>query len=736
VDPPAGWTLTNWQPDQLSGFSAGSYVNASRTEVVISYTGTNDAVDIANWTIGLGAPMPQIFAAVDYYFASKAENPAANITFTGHSLGGGLASLMAVYFDKPATVFDEAPFQLAAINPLVTDAVGVYMIAKGYVDGNFADYLLSASALALTRESSVTHYYVEGEALNFPRFPYDTLVGSEYLFAMGDSTAGGVDRHSMALMTAMQYSSAFHDVVKHIPNLVTLLLDRNNFFAADSKDATKEDLLRKLLRHQFGVSGAIAPDGMLDRFVVDLQKITPTNYGMASDAAIAEALTVASMEYFYKAVSANVQLFTFADYGLHFKYSDIGASSYKSLPKLVTAVNAFLMPEELALLNGRLVKQDAWHIQSGTGGMTIHAGADNDAMIGGANSDGLWGGAGIDILIGGANNDVLVGESGNDYLLGGIGNDTYIFATGDGTDTLLDTDGTGSIVLNGVPLTGGALVAGTTNVWKNTAQGITYTLKGSGASQVLLISRDGSSDGIRVQGWQSGQLGLNMAGSVAPPAATTITGQDGYSDALTGSGGSDRIFGLSGNDALDGSGGDDVIEGGLGDDLIAGGAGSDLLYGGAGKDMILSATGLNAPPRDKNDDGVYEDWAPPAGAGAVWTQGRTWGIYASSDANGPVYIVDGGGSVNQDSAPDYIFAGDDDDRVVGGLGDDYIDGGVGNDQLWGHGGNDQLVGLWRQQRPSDWRAALLPYDARTKLIAESWACVRLKLKLYSPPPSM
>ena len=688
IDSPAGWTLTNWQPDQPSGFSAGCYVNGTGNEIVISYTGTNEWADRANWTIGLGLPMPQIYAAVDYYFACKAAHPTANITFTGHSLGGGLASLMSVYFDKQATVFDEAPFQIAALNPLITDSVGVYMIAKGYVDGYFADYLLSAGVLALTREANVTHYYVEGEPLDYVRYPYDTLAGSEYFFPMGDSTAGGVDRHSMALMTAMQYSTAFHDVVKQLPNLATLLLDRNNFFAADPLDRNKEDLLRKLLRHQFGISGAIAPDGMFDRFVADLQKITPTTYGMASGAAIAEALTVASMEYFYKAASANAQLFTFDNYGLHFKYSDIGASSYKSLPKLVAAVNAFLTPAELALLNGRLVKQDAWHIQSGQGGMVVHAGADNDAAIGGANSDGIWAGAGNDIIIGGAGNDVLVGEAGNDYLLGGIGNDTYIFSTGDGTDTILDTDGSGSIVFNGVTLNGGALVAGATDVWKNAAQGITYTLKGTGASQILLISKDGSNDSIRVQGWQAGQLGLAMAGAIVPPAINTITGQNGYSDALTGTSGADRILGLSGNDALDGGAGDDIIEGGLGDDLIGGGAGSDLIYGGAGKDMILSAIGLRLPGRL----GQNGEWEAPAGAGAIWTQGRLWGIYASTDANGDIYIIDGGGSSNQDSAGDIVFAGDDDDRVVGGLGDDYIDGGPGEDTLTGHGGNDVIDG--------------------------------------------
>lgn len=102
IDDPAGWQRFFWQPDQLSGFSAGYYFNSQTNEVVISYTGTNDFMDKANWLTGVGLPLPQIFDAVGYYFRVKAAHPDANITFTGHSLGGGLASLMAVFFDKQA----------------------------------------------------------------------------------------------------------------------------------------------------------------------------------------------------------------------------------------------------------------------------------------------------------------------------------------------------------------------------------------------------------------------------------------------------------------------------------------------------------------------------------------------------------------------------------------------------------------------------------------------------------
>jgi hypothetical protein len=71
------------------------------------------------------------------------------------------------------------------------------------------------------------------------------------------------------------------------------------------------------------------------------------------------------------------------------------------------------------------------------------------------------------------------GLTGHPALIGGAGNDTYVINAGDGYDTVPDTDGTGTLIFNGLTLSGGNLVAGTTNVWKNKDQGITYTLKGN-----------------------------------------------------------------------------------------------------------------------------------------------------------------------------------------------------------------------------------------------------------------
>ena len=68
---------------------------------------TNNLLADSNWATQLGD-------AASYYLNVKAANPSAHITFTGHSLGGGLASLIAVFFNETAVTFDQAPFRNTA----------------------------------------------------------------------------------------------------------------------------------------------------------------------------------------------------------------------------------------------------------------------------------------------------------------------------------------------------------------------------------------------------------------------------------------------------------------------------------------------------------------------------------------------------------------------------------------------------------------------------------------------
>ncbi|MCG3188472.1 MAG: hypothetical protein LKCHEGNO_00463 [Burkholderiaceae bacterium] len=105
---PLEWTEVHWLSDAETngtGFSAGVYQKGN--EVVISFTGTNKGKVLdtlaANIPLGIGLSSMQLQQAIGLYLQTKAQHPDATISFTGHSLGGGLASVMAVDFNKEAT---------------------------------------------------------------------------------------------------------------------------------------------------------------------------------------------------------------------------------------------------------------------------------------------------------------------------------------------------------------------------------------------------------------------------------------------------------------------------------------------------------------------------------------------------------------------------------------------------------------------------------------------------------
>jgi Lipase (class 3) len=131
---PPGWTeLPDYaisgsgEGAQLSGagFSARVYRGPSG-EIAISYAGTqfggSGVGQTGDWLSG-NAPLAfglygqQAMAAAELYQKVRAEQvlpgQVNNISFTGHSLGGGLAAMMAVLFDRPAKVFAPAPFGMS-----------------------------------------------------------------------------------------------------------------------------------------------------------------------------------------------------------------------------------------------------------------------------------------------------------------------------------------------------------------------------------------------------------------------------------------------------------------------------------------------------------------------------------------------------------------------------------------------------------------------------------------------
>lgn len=129
-------------------------------DYVVAVRGTDDKLDwYANIIGGLGLPQftqqfSDTLALVDDAQA-LANHYHTSVSLTGHSLGGGLAALAAIYDQVPAYVFDPAPFN--APNPVAALDYPPTL----FNGGNFASAWKSAVA------QYVHTTYLRGEALQY-----------------------------------------------------------------------------------------------------------------------------------------------------------------------------------------------------------------------------------------------------------------------------------------------------------------------------------------------------------------------------------------------------------------------------------------------------------------------------------------------------------------------------------------------------------------------------------------
>lgn len=265
---PAGWTQIGAFSDPVSGFGTQAYQNG--TEVVISFEGTNAYSDYgqlldpttwdrvwstaSDWLYGdlpltLGSVLSilgggQIFQAAAFYAQIKAANPGVNISFTGHSLGGGIASVMSVWFDRPATTFAEMPFGNTASSTSAMATVALGFLQSGYVDNKLLALLPDAVRYPLldkfgvsggvigtdtyaNRVNNVTHYYVDGEVAADLRQIFPAIIGNNNVLANNHTNVGSTDLHSIVLHAAFLIQPTLRFATYALPSLLAEVFDTN-----------------------------------------------------------------------------------------------------------------------------------------------------------------------------------------------------------------------------------------------------------------------------------------------------------------------------------------------------------------------------------------------------------------------------------------------------------------------------------------------------------------------------
>jgi VCBS repeat-containing protein len=749
---PSGWVkVTNpdsYARDPASGFEAIAFTNGS--EIVISYAGTDFSQPGSDFVYGniplaMGIVSKQLEQAADYYLTIKALNPNAHITLTGHSLGGGIAALIGVFFGETAFAFDQAPFAETAkfgaqvlMNYLTgeVDTQGNRIYSDAQLSG-LTNYIQQQQAnftfiTPIPNQDLVTNINTQGEIVSAGSF---IRIGNEASIPNSHAGVSAVDLHSQALLSAFLQSNqtaittasgqvqSLSEVTFKLTDLLKMIFDPKLFaYPADLENTTKPNFLELIVNHEASrdprTSAAITPDAMVDRLTTDLWKLVQDGGLTMNDGntntllhELSDALIAFAMQFYYEdtanAKDPSKQLFTdlstagTGSNGIRFDLHDVSkdiaaamdanapvdltlAKGYKYFSYYLDQTNNGLTSSEKQLIKSMLPTLRDWYVQAGAAGMNATDTNNRNAfMLGGAGADTLTGGTGNDLLVGNAGADVLQGGKGNDVLLGGAGNDTYQYNTGSGTNQ----DGLDIIYDsdgNGSIQIDGQTVSG----------GAQYgdTRVHRDAAGHLYVTAGSSliiDNNILILDQQAGELGMTaMTGPVADVNPTTtldILGDQGSTTLKDANGNIVYTIIASTTNPLD-----DIIYDSTGNDHIMSYGGNDTIRASQGGDDLIDAgAGRDIIVDDSGNNVII------GGAGGDVLIGGTGNDRIYADAQISVADAIATGNISNSGiaqSGDWLTGGAGDDTLVGSNASDVLMGGTGSDLIVGGAGNDYISG--------------------------------------------
>ena len=740
---PQGWADLLRHDGQPSGFEAAAFRNGN--DIVISYAGTypgDISGDImADIWLGTGVGSLQLFQAAQYYLAIKndPQYQGCNITFTGHSLGGGLAALVGVFFGVPATTFDQAPFKNSAQDPsLVTSGNPLNLIAPNVAANLRADLLTSGytpdqlnglTNFLQNRQTNggipnsdlITSIRVDGEFLStwFPIDMFDTI-GSipTGVLKHAPTSVIGSDLHSQSLLTAMLQSGdtatstvsdqTLGQVTFKLTDLLAMIYDEKLFAHPTDPNSPDVNLLEHLVRHQTGgVDGVQAGgDAMVTRFTADLWKLAQDGGLTLNDGNgqsywnnISKALIAFAMQFYYEdtanATNANKQLFTDlstaneGSNGIRFDITDTysgtaATPSTEAKPGLLEQWQNGKMKLDAKDANGNYLLKGYQYFHTYIETTTLLTSEERTLVKSMLPQLRDWyiqaGNGGMtatDTLNNGA---FMLGGNAQDILTGGSKADLLVGNAGD--DILKGGDGSDVLI-------GGAGVD--TYAWNASANAGIDTILDSDKQGYL---RDDTNGAIVLTG--GSQLGDNRV----------FSGKDAN--------GANHIYTFVTGDRN--SGGDLIVDGAMLikdynpsagnhmgitlDGPVAAANLSKLTGNGSDNYIVNDVRNKNADP-EKHATKYAEVDPSISGSGPVLEggggndiivgQGGDDFIYSDTQIDTVTAIAQGnqGGGGGQG---DWLTGGSGNDTIVGSTGNDVLMGGGGSDLLIGGAGNDDIVG--------------------------------------------
>jgi len=425
---PPGWAQIADQSSTGGPLESGLSIKAFQkgNEIVIACKGTDflfgtntgqsvsDIIADLGLGTSIGLASTQIFQAAKFYLEVKALHPEATFSFTGHSLGAGLASVLGAWFDQSTTVFANAPFEATALNPIVMGYVGGYLALNGLGDSSFADFLLTYPVTYGGREANVTNHYVQGELLKHFLSWAPFVEGTQAQINVSSAGVPPDTLHSIVLHAALTLSEQFRLDTFLAPTLLARIFDSTLY--ARKPELAAEDFLIKMLKLQVANGGDLQ-SGRITQFAQDISKLAGMSV-TTQDALISQCVEwnffrsdVAAAPFFQQ--SGDLLQYTIA----------LGAGFENAQNKAADYVKAWLQPI-VQQNNGSYLSSfsaiDQWNVATSSSAVNGSAqdATKSQVFIGNMGSDTFTAGSANDLLLGGVGTDTLKGGDGHDILFG------------------------------------------------------------------------------------------------------------------------------------------------------------------------------------------------------------------------------------------------------------------------------------------------------------------------------